>query len=365
MLALTCLFLSASAGEIRFRVETADGIRSVLAEETQRDGVAYISLTSLLAQAGGTCRLAPSRAEVEFGGRAAWIDINGVTVDASTVQFDVTEPVLREGSQVLMAAEDVSPFFAQAFRRSVEGPLPQEGPAGEPEPDAEDILVEMEALEPEATPGSSITLDAAAPDQRTTTLRTIIIDAGHGGADAGAVGYGGVQEKDVTLGIATELKRLLEARLNSKVLLTRSEDVDLPVKARSRFATLSEGDLFVSIHCGASYARAAEGFEVFYDGSPGEMGKARLLTAQCRGLADTIAATLSQATGANSRGQRQAPVRVLKGTGIAGVLVEAGCLTNESEEALLATEAYRAKIAEGIAAGIQAYAGQRTAEAVQ
>ena len=94
------------------------------------------------------------------------------------------------------------------------------------------------------------------PDIRTTSqLRTLAIDAGHGGDDVGAKGAGGTTEKDLTLAIARRLKAAVEARLGLRVIMTREDDRAVPATDRSALANNNKANLFVSLHANASFQR--------------------------------------------------------------------------------------------------------------
>ncbi|MBU0650494.1 N-acetylmuramoyl-L-alanine amidase [bacterium] len=95
------------------------------------------------------------------------------------------------------------------------------------------------------------------------SIKKIIIDAGHGGKDSGAVSKNGIQEKDVVLDIALRVKRLLEAS-GFEVIMTRDRDVFMPLSMRSKIANKAKADLFISIHANAAKNRNANGLEVYY-----------------------------------------------------------------------------------------------------
>jgi len=94
-------------------------------------------------------------------------------------------------------------------------------------------------------------------------LKKVIIDAGHGGNDPGAVGKNGLREKDVNLDIAKRLSDLLRAE-GVHTVLTRSNDKFIPLSMRVNIANRSGADLFISIHSNANRSRALSGFEVYY-----------------------------------------------------------------------------------------------------
>ena len=103
--------------------------------------------------------------------------------------------------------------------------------------------------------------DAAAP---VAALRKIVLDAGHGGKDPGALGVGGVAEKDVVLSVAQKLARKLRAELGVKVVLTRSDDRYIALEDRTALANQENADLFISLHMNASPNPEARGIETYY-----------------------------------------------------------------------------------------------------
>src|SRR5262249_31521640 len=103
----------------------------------------------------------------------------------------------------------------------------------------------------------------AAPEAARPTL-TIVIDPGHGGTETGAVGPGGLQEKDVTLSIARRLAAELSKALSCRTILTRDSDSSIPLDDRTAVANRERADLFLSIHANSSRAAGARGSETYY-----------------------------------------------------------------------------------------------------
>ena len=90
----------------------------------------------------------------------------------------------------------------------------------------------------------------------------MVIDAGHGGHDSGAIGPGGTMEKDVSLQIATRLGELLSDR-GLEVILTRDDDRFVKLEDRARLANEAKGDLFISVHCNSAPKKKARGIETY------------------------------------------------------------------------------------------------------
>jgi N-acetylmuramoyl-L-alanine amidase len=95
-------------------------------------------------------------------------------------------------------------------------------------------------------------------------LRKIVLDPGHGGKDPGAIGVGGVAEKDLVLSIARKLARKVKAELGVQVVLTRNDDRYVPLEDRSAMANKEDADLFISLHMNASANDEARGIETYY-----------------------------------------------------------------------------------------------------
>ena len=217
-------------------------------------------------------------------------------------------------------------------------------------------------------------------------IRRIVVDAGHGGHDPGAVGARGTQEKDVVLGIALRLARKLRDELGLDVVLTRSKDVFLELQERTAIANQVGADLFVSVHANASLNRSTSGIETYYL-NLAKTEKAAQLAAKENGtslekvsllqavlfdlmanyklndsalLAEEVQMALhrkvsGQYQGVKNLGVKQGPFYVLVGATMPSILVETSFLSNEREEERLNDTAYLEKISEGVADGIRAY----------
>ncbi len=215
------------------------------------------------------------------------------------------------------------------------------------------------------------------------SVRRIVIDAGHGGHDEGAVGRTGLAEKDVVLDVSLRLGVLARQRMGLDVVLTRSDDTFVALRRRTAIANEQEADLFVSVHANSSRTQTAQGVETYFLNFSGNVGAvdvaarenagSRLSMGQLRGVVQAIAMNDKAAeskllarqiqesvTGIRrmaDRGVKQAPFVVLTGAEMPSVLVEIGFLSNPSDEARLATPAGRQRIAESICAGLEAYLG--------
>jgi N-acetylmuramoyl-L-alanine amidase len=219
----------------------------------------------------------------------------------------------------------------------------------------------------------------------------IVVDAGHGGAQEGALGPGGLFEKALALDLALQLKAELE-RSGAEVLLTRELDVLLPLADRVSFANHARPDLFVSLHANSMPTRKlrarVEGIQTFFlsASASGEdalrtasqenagAGTSSALPAQrdtlafiladlLRGEAHADSARLAYAlhrrlvtsTGAVDLGVQQAPFYVLMGVEAPAVLVEVGFISHPDEGRRLGEPAYRQRLVAALAEGIRAF----------
>ncbi|MBN1998052.1 N-acetylmuramoyl-L-alanine amidase [candidate division KSB1 bacterium] len=214
----------------------------------------------------------------------------------------------------------------------------------------------------------------------------IIIDPGHGGRDPGAIGKNGTYEKKITLEIAKKLKTEIEKQLDVKVLLTRNNDVFLPLERRTKYANQKNGKLFLSIHADSNPHRGLSGHTVYFMG-PAKTEEARraaqlensvirfedtrnhyeelsdasfILAAnaqnsfnkESQAFASAVNDELKNETGRNGYGVRQAGFYVLYGASMPNILIETGFLSNSANELDLNNKTYQQKIARAICQGI-------------
>ncbi len=201
------------------------------------------------------------------------------------------------------------------------------------------------------------------------SVRSIVLDPGHGGNDRGARGRAGI-EKVLTLDIARRLQDALEAR-GFRVWLTRSSDSFVPLENRPELAAEKKADLFVSIHLNSG-GIGAHGIETFCMPPAGAVSTATPFRgwrwSQEEGpernnrydesnvwLAHCVQRSLLRAVGAADRGVRRARFVVLRDAPCPAILVEAGFLSHPAEETKLLSASYRDQLANAIAEGILTY----------
>jgi N-acetylmuramoyl-L-alanine amidase len=244
----------------------------------------------------------------------------------------------------------------------------------------------QEAAEVERT---RVRADSPATAKRLSSAREhrwhVVIDAGHGGKDPGAMGPSGLMEKDVVLDIAKRLRELMQQEPQWRVTLTRDTDVFIPLEERTAIANAKAADLFVSIHVNAAERPDAHGIETYFlDLATDEQSmrvaarenattlskvsglqlilRDLLMTSKRNEsslLAGSVQQALVQAPGGGKTGRdlgvKHAPFLVLLGAEMPAILVETGFVSNPVEERKLAEPKYRAEAARAIFAGIKEY----------
>ncbi|BDY13901.1 N-acetylmuramoyl-L-alanine amidase [Hydrogenimonas cancrithermarum] len=242
-------------------------------------------------------------------------------------------------------------------------------------------------LQPQASQSAS-----AATTQKKPRLKTytVVIDPGHGGKDAGAVGYKRRKEKDVVLAVAKDLKKVLKKR-GFKVYLTRERDKFIPLKRRTHFANRKNADFFISIHANAAAKKSSylknKGIETYFL-SWKRSGRAKRV-AELENRADLsdknfytkntyldvmnrekiiesnklaidlqrqiLSSVKRKYKDVVDNGVRDGPFWVLVGAQMPAVLIEIGYITHPKEAKRLFNPYYRKLLAEGIANGIESY----------
>ena len=218
-------------------------------------------------------------------------------------------------------------------------------------------------------------------------INRVVIDPGHGGADEGTVGRHGVMEKELVLDVAKRLGKLIEERMGSEVIYTRTDDTFIPLHGRTELANEKKADLFLSIHANSSPHPKVGGIEVYYlnfthsadalDVATRENATADKSVYELRDLIQTI--TLHEKveesrefaskvqgslqtfetrynSAAKNRGVKKAPFVVLIGASMPSILAEVGFLSNTKEEQLLKRPEHRQRLAEALYVGVSRYA---------
>jgi len=292
-------------------------------------------------------------------------DALDASLPASTVPDLVA--AVRTGETPTTLVVDLGPKFA-SFRTS---DLPGDRGGGR-------VVVDLAAQTTEAAPATPAPTAPPVPDlpplldlAPAGSLRTIVIDPGHGGDDDGVKGAGGTVEKAVALSVARRLKAALESRLGVRVILTRDGDHSVALDERAAVANNNKADLFVSLHANASVRPNTAGAEVFYlslaeygeegqrvahgapdvlpvfgggardiEVTPWELAQARH-SERSAALAQAVEAALREQIPMGPRTIQPAPFRVLIGTNMPAVLVEMAFLSNPQQEKDVATDTFQ------------------------
>lgn len=329
--------------------------------------------------------------------------------------------------------------LAEALRKLQEAPVNPEHAAEEPEPEPTvqgrrtpvalrpeapelEATVDADAVEPEPTaiaslqerlrdvrvgerprdpePAAKMKLAALAKHQQGAEVslaqqlglkvRRVIIDAGHGGHDTGAIGPTGVREKDVALSVVLKLKDRLEAQ-GLEVVLTRDDDTFIALEERTRRANREHGDLFISIHCNAAPSKSLRGIETYTLNTSSNRYAVRLAarenattergindlqyiladlatkanTGESQRLADRVQRTLIRGLakdykGVRDLGTKEALFVVLLGAKMPSILVETSFLSNPEDEQRLASDEYQSSLADHIAEAVDGFLEERT-----
>jgi N-acetylmuramoyl-L-alanine amidase len=218
----------------------------------------------------------------------------------------------------------------------------------------------------------------------------VAIDAGHGGKDPGAHGPSGVQEKRVTLAVARELARQIDADPGMKAVLIRDGDVFVPLQQRYMKARGAQADLFISIHADAAPSSAANGASVFVLSTRGASSQAARWLADQENAADLVGGvslddkdrslsavlldlsqsatmrasddvaeqvlgSLKKVGKAHKPAVERANFVVLRSPDVPSMLIETGFITNPGEEKKLDDPEYRQRLAAAIAQGVRQY----------
>ena len=242
------------------------------------------------------------------------------------------------------------------------------------------------AAAPTKKPVPKIASDRKLPAPRPTAIRKIVLDPGHGGKDPGAVGAGGIAEKDLVLIIAKKLAVKLKREMGVEVILTRTDDSFIPLEGRTAIANAQEADLFISLHMNASPNADARGLETYYLDKTTDEASIRLAARenstsrknvsdlqfilsdmmQSMKLEDSISLAHRLQTalvGGMSRkidevrdlGVKKALFYVLVGARMPSVLVEMLFITNKTEGQAMTQESHQDAMADALFEGIAKY----------
>ncbi|HET8728643.1 MAG TPA: N-acetylmuramoyl-L-alanine amidase [Alphaproteobacteria bacterium] len=270
-----------------------------------------------------------------------------------------------------------------ALRPPLPAPAPVSRAPAPPQPQA--------LLQPAAAmiPFPAIPLPRQRPER--APVRLIAIDPGHGGIDPGAISVNGIQEKDITLEMARELRAVLEETGRYRVFMTRDSDIYLKLRERVALAREAGADLFLSVHADSIGDPSIRGASVYTLSDVASDREAAMLAArenradalsgveldpeddvmasilidlaqrlsqnESKALAERLVDSMGEETQMLGNAHRQAGFAVLKAPDVPSVLMELGYLSNEADEGRLRSEGYRRRLAQSIAEAIDDYFG--------
>lgn len=257
-------------------------------------------------------------------------------------------------------------------------------------PDSNDLFINLRTIQT-ISPEDS-TKEELQKQKQGWLVDTIVIDPGHGGKDPGAIGVGGVKEKDIVLPVALKLGQIIQRRLpDVNIVYTRDTDVFVPLWQRTKIANEKNGKLFISLHCNSNRNSRVNGFETYFlSAEKDEKARDVVLTEnevikfestidqkRYEGI-NFVLATLAQnaflkysqyfaslvqkalnakliAEGMKDRGVRQGPFWVMVGATMPNILIELGFISNNYEAKLLKQTSVQTKMADAICDGIIKY----------
>ena len=370
----------AQAGAPVLRVEREDRSVERLPISMSR-GYAALPLSALsdlgwsVEEAGGRISLsAGERTEISLQVGSPFFRWGGMALQ-------LADPPFREGDRAYLPVQLLTDFFPERLPELYEYDLSEKTlRAGDP----------RQVSAGASRPASTVEPTALATPPAYEGVRVVWIDAGHGGADPGAIGPSGLREKDIALGVSRKLARLLKDRPDIAVRMTRDDDGFVELWERGLLATDAKGErpgVFVSIHANSyPMRRTTRGFETYFLSEARTDDERRVsanenapLTIRGRGvdparpsdldfilrelrnfdhqhwsalLAQMVQDELAKFHPGPNRGVKQGPLAVLTNAIMPAVLVEVGFVTNEDEARLMARDQFQEQAAEAIATAV-------------
>ncbi len=329
--------------------------------------------------------------------------LNGLKLEKSpfTSQIIKSIDLAKSPEAYLLIIKTGSPDFSftssarkNPFELTLNFKLKNMGTARESQP-AETVAKTSPSRNNESSSGASsppaerVSQEVISGRPRPKGVKTIVIDPGHGGIEAGAKGNYGTLEKDVTLAVAKKLKERIEGELKYRVVMTRDSDVVVALDRRAAVANNNKADVFISIHANGSRRTNARGSETYFlslnatdeearrlayfENNSGELENRlgeqdfddlklilwdmaqSIYIKQSSQLAEFVQNQLNQFLSTQNRGIKQAPFKVLAGVACPAILVEIAFITNPEEEKKLQSEDFQTQVAEAIYRGLSGY----------
>jgi N-acetylmuramoyl-L-alanine amidase len=362
---------------------------------------------SALQDLGWSAQESGSRLTLSAGSRAELtLDIGSPFFRWGGAPLQLADPPYRDGNETFVPLQLVTDFFPERLPELYEydprastlraGDARQAGaaqqrPSAQPTPSrpAPEVTAPPAArpARPALPSPDPPVLDRPSPYDG---VRVVWIDAGHGGADPGAIGPGGVREKDIALGISRRLQRILRNERGIEVRLTREDDTFVDLWERGLLATDAKGErpgVFVSVHANSyPVRRTTRGFETYFLSEARTEDERRVsanenapLTIRGRGvdparqsdldfilrelrnfdhahwsalLAQMVQDEMAKFHPGPNRGVKQGPLAVLTNAIMPSVLVEVGFVSNDEEARLMVQDQFQERAASAIATAV-------------
>lgn len=302
------------------------------------------------------------------------IDIPRTALEEKKLAVDTDTVVIPTTAEIKVSSPDISEPVVELVKPAIEK------------------IVLSPEVPPAAVPAPVISVPVAVKETKSAKKKLIILDAGHGGDDPGAIGRNGTKEKDINLAIVTELKKLFDEGGEYDTMLTRTNDTFIPLVERTTMANEKKSDLFVSVHCNASMDKNTGGFEIYFlseNASDAEAAATAILENsvirleskptrrqtkiqellwsmmvneyinESSELCSLITSEVKRRLKIQNRGVRQAGFYVLRGTQMPAVLVECAFLSHLGEEAKLKTKKFQRQIADAVYEGVRGYMARK------
>jgi N-acetylmuramoyl-L-alanine amidase len=340
----------------------------------------------------------PMNAATASGGVIEHFRFGNFSAGRSRMVLDVRSPVVVQSSFLIEPRDGKRYRFVVDLERKVTPPArPAQSAKSSPPPSAP---FQAPAPEPPTPPQVAAVRPIPMPTPtprakpRGDNRHVVAIDAGHGGIDPGTIGKAGTYEKNITLAMARELKKRMEATGRFRAVLTRDSDIFIPLRDRVAIARANGAEMFISLHADSSPNSKTHGGSIYTLSEVASDKEAELLAAkenkadliagmdlshesaevtsilldlaqrETMNYSATLAAMMVRELGKSvqllGKSHRFAGFAVLKAPDVPSVLYELGYLSNSAEEKLLKQADYRRKLADGVTRAVDQFFRERT-----
>ena len=396
---LACMLATATtrADNAYYTVNMQADIVTVAARILYAQDIPYVSMDDVLDGLGGTIRISEKTIDAACSGATAVLKLNDVAVAVPGRTFSLIHPARVHEGGLYLSQADIIEFFARAYNMQIAPatptttppeltPVVPDAPALDEDPGllletltlpavATDITPEVEeaaAAEEKAIappPGIADEETSIADDSSTErapysdVVGSIVLDAGHGGKDAGIVGDN-ITEKEFALDIVMNLRRILKETTKLTIHCTREADKDLSPSVRTKTANAVKGDLLLSIHAAYAATHHTGGITIFTDQSPNppqetldsemrrQLAARRTRGEQAATTAYHIAQTLVEEGALGPVTVRTAPLILQRLAEMPCILIELCYLSNPETVMAAGDETYREQTAQTLARAI-------------